>query len=98
MAIELYGEDHRNVLPPDLGELVPDYLQILPKCPAGGLYRYEQRGSQDYIIRCTGNMHAQAGVPDDLPSYTPSRGIEGNLPEIQEQKSGRYHPYPCLLE
>ncbi|MGV8122218.1 MAG: DUF3352 domain-containing protein [Candidatus Xenobiia bacterium LiM19] len=97
MAIELYGEDHRNVLPPDLGELVPDYLQILPKCPAGGLYRYEQRGSQDYIIRCTGNMHAQAGVPDDLPSYTPSRGIEGNLPKIQEQKSRKIPSLPMLV-
>lgn len=97
MAIELYGEDHRNALPSELGELVPDYLQILPKCPAGGQYRYEQKGSQDYIISCRGNMHSQAGVPDGSPSYTPSIGVEGNLPDIREHEPGKIPSLPMLV-
>ncbi|GEM_PF-2809294 len=97
MAIELYGEDHRNTLPPDLENLVPDYLQTMPRCPAGGLYRYEQRGSKDYIIRCTGNVHAQAGVSGDNPSYTPSLGVNRNMPEILEKTSQKMPSIPILV-
>jgi len=96
MAIELYGEDHRNALPSDLSELVPEYLQTVPRCPSGGLYRYEKRGPGDYTVHCTGNAHAQAGIEGDYPSYSPSRGLQGNIPGIAEQESGKIPTIPML--
>jgi competence protein ComGC len=46
--------DHDGVSPTSLAELVPDYLQAVPRCPAGGNYSFD---TGDGTVTCSVHGH-----------------------------------------
>lgn len=88
VALENYVEDHDGKLPANLRELVPEYLQEVPHCPAAGTDTYSEsfhiieKESENpeqprvYVIYCKGFNHKDAGLGNDSPRFEKGRGIE----------------------
>ncbi|MGV8124174.1 MAG: hypothetical protein AB2L14_30885 [Candidatus Xenobiia bacterium LiM19] len=66
-ALEKYTADHQGHYPKRLSELTPQYLTKIPSCPAGGLYCYINLDN-NWLIECTGNVHAEAGAKGRHPA------------------------------
>ena len=83
-ALELYSDVNSGKYPstePGLSALVPDQLEELPKCPAGGeVITYTYYGTDHetnlaklksyYYIECNGGHHTKAGVEGDFPAFS----------------------------
>jgi hypothetical protein len=77
-ALEMYSADHGGAYPPALGALVPDYLHLVPTCPAAGRDTYSSgytvnAAEGGFTIMCTGHHHPD--LPPDHPRYTPTEGV-----------------------
>ncbi|MDQ7826336.1 MAG: DUF3352 domain-containing protein [Candidatus Eremiobacteraeota bacterium] len=75
IAMDIYRIDHSKKLPVSLDDLVPDYLQALPRCPAGGGYLFEPQPDGGYLIKCHSDAHKSSGIKGDNPCYSSSEGI-----------------------
>lgn len=84
-ALDSYSADHDGHYPNELGMLVPEYLQQLPRCSVSGTVTYQMdtgprasrntRDLQDYYyVYCAGENHLDAGVPPNHP------GLESTAP------------------
>jgi hypothetical protein len=82
-ACEMYSTDHAGRYPKTLAELVPDYLQAIPTCPAAGSDTYSSTykastGPDRFELACSGNHHKQRR--DNLPAYNSVAGLDGGTP------------------
>lgn len=76
----LFAEAKDGMSPRNLQELVPEFVEELPTCPAGGSYYYERmQVSQDApMIRgysCLGDAHKVVGAPLGRPSLRSDFGL-----------------------
>lgn len=76
LALEQWSVAHHGAYPkkgwPDV---IPRYLKTMPRCPAGGQYRYRADNPDGYRIECAGTAHAEADLPANHPALTPVLGI-----------------------
>ncbi|GMU55389.1 MAG: hypothetical protein AMXMBFR33_45350 [Candidatus Xenobia bacterium] len=74
------GMDKLSPYPHSLGALTPNYLKILPNCPAAQKDTYSptyQRAEQPeaFTVRCGGMNHSQANTPAEFPRYDSYQGL-----------------------
>ncbi len=82
-ALVMYGEDNQGKYPATLSALVPNYLKILPNCPAAGMntysygYRVRQAepGTGRYTFFCAGAHHVPQGGEVGYPAYDSTQGL-----------------------
>jgi hypothetical protein len=78
-GLEMWSTDHGGEYPDDLAALTPDYLKKIPQCPTAGTDTYSQSyndyDGEGYHFYCSGEHHAQVGVPADHPSYDWQSGL-----------------------
>lgn len=84
-AMEMYQMDHPGSYPKSLAGLTPNYLKILPECPAAqsdsysSSYLERPSGEVDpayFRVSCGGTHHRDAGVSSpDRPSYNSLQGL-----------------------
>ena len=77
-AAEMWSTDYSGNYPERIGQLAPDYLRYLPKCPSkSSEYTYRRvkiQGQDVYEFTCTGD-HSDIGVPKGYPQYNGMEGI-----------------------
>jgi hypothetical protein len=83
-ACEMYSTDWSGEYPENVGLLTPNYLRVIPECPAAGADTYTDSYSLNpgpdgaewkyYECYCKGNHHEGVGIPADYPRYN---GMEG---------------------
>lgn len=84
-AMEMYSTDWSGKYPSTSDVLTPNYLKVIPECPAAGSVTYDatfgtnaaynSNGFQDYyFIECAGSNHTSVSVPNGYPQYD---GIQG---------------------
>lgn len=92
-ALEMYSTDNSGHYPDSLTKLTPDYLRIIPTCPAAGKQTYidSYQVSQNpdaYTFYCIGDNHSDAGIPENHPRYDSSNGIDiGTYKEQGQEKT-----------
>ncbi|MBI2263595.1 MAG: hypothetical protein HYU64_00245 [Armatimonadetes bacterium] len=70
-ACEAYKQDHDGRYPTTLIEMVPDYLDAIPACPAAGIDTYSasytttQAPEPTFTIACKGHYHSTEGIRED---------------------------------
>ena len=76
-ACEMYCTDWSGNYPHNLGLLTPNYMKIIPPCPAGGTaYAYEWATVPDmFTMVCKGSHHLDAGTPANYPQYSAEQGL-----------------------
>lgn len=83
-ALEMWSTDNSGEYPPSLSQLVPDYLRMIPTCPAAEAdtysqtYRLSKSKKYDYTyyeVYCKGHHHAKAGSEEDYPRYNGVTGL-----------------------
>lgn len=78
-ALEMWSCDYNGRYPRTLFQITPDYLRVIPTCPAAGSSTYVYTVSHDpeaFTIYCSGNNHAHAGLGVNQPSYTSTAGLQ----------------------
>ncbi len=79
-AMEMYSCDNKGRYPTSLFLLTPNYLRVLPTCPAAGFDTYSQGYKVTvvpdcYTVMCTGHHHAESGMPENFPKYDAIQGL-----------------------
>lgn len=79
-ALEMWMTDNRGAYPASLQNLLPNYLRIIPLCPAAGTDTYSTAyrvasSPAGYVVRCGGHHHAPFYAADQ-PFYTSEKGLE----------------------
>lgn len=77
-ALEMYAVDHAGRYPETMARLTPNYLKVIPNCPAAGRDTYSesyQVAPDAFTLACRGHHHARAGVKADHPAYSSVRGL-----------------------
>ena len=90
-ALELYAAKNKGRYPDKLSELSPQYLRVLPTCPAAAKDVYSEsykavnkkiEGKTGVSWRsrnsfcCAGNNHELAGVKPDHPAWNSAKGFD----------------------
>lgn len=78
-ALEMWATDHDGTYPKSLSELTPDYLKMIPDCPAARSDTYSSTYNPstepiNYQFHCSGD-HSAAGLEPGLPSYDGESGL-----------------------
>ena len=82
-GLEMYSTDNNGHFPRNLNMLTPNYLRMIPTCPAGGLdtysHSYQVHADPDaYTVYCSGLNHRSTSLPSGYPQYSSRMGlIEG---------------------
>lgn len=61
-ALEMYSTDNTGEYPPELSRLTPNYLKVLPLCPAARRFTYDYQVATNpdaYTVSCRGGWHAR---------------------------------------
>jgi hypothetical protein len=79
-ACEMYSTDNAGRYPTSLSQLTPNYLKIIPKCPAAdkdtySLHFRSGRNPDHYSIYCWGHNHAAVSTPANRPAYNSEKGL-----------------------
>ena len=82
-ALEMWASDNGGKYPDSVEKLTPDYLRVIPTCPAAkadtysSTYHLFERDGQDqtYEVYCKGHHHAEAGMDEDYPRYNGYDGL-----------------------
>lgn len=79
-ACEMYSTDNVGRYPTDLGALTPNYLKIIPNCPAAeqNTYSgsYEVGAEPDaFTVFCQGENHKMMRLPANYPQYNSYTGL-----------------------
>lgn len=91
-GLEMWSTDNQGHYPDTLDQITPNYLKVLPTCPAALIETYSssytstkpdpEKGTADsYRLFCRGSNHSAAGVPPDYPQYTSTEGCIRGIPE-----------------
>ncbi|HEY4001071.1 MAG TPA: prepilin-type N-terminal cleavage/methylation domain-containing protein [Candidatus Xenobia bacterium] len=79
-AFEMYSTDNAGHYPTTMTSLTPNYLKIIPTCPAAGTDTYtatfQQTSPPDgYSFYCTGVVHSSVLGLDNYPQYNSTQGL-----------------------
>lgn len=79
-ALEMYSTDNSGRYPRSLSSLSPNYLRIIPTCPAAEKDTYSatfrSRSNPDaYTVICKGKNHADQRLRPDYPQYNSYEGL-----------------------
>lgn len=77
-ALEMYAVDNSGRYPNTMARLTPNYLRVIPNCPAAGTDTYSesyQVASNAFTLVCRGHHHASVGMKADHPAYSSTRGL-----------------------
>lgn len=77
-ALEMYSTDHEGTYPAGLAELTPNYLKVIPNCPAAKrpTYSYQVHAEPSaFTLFCQGSHHQKANTPADYPQYSSLQGL-----------------------
>ena len=77
-ACEMWSVDHQGRYPETMAELKPDYLRMIPTCPAAGKDTYsdtyKSKTNPDYYeFHCGGDHH---GSGEAYPNYNAIQGLD----------------------
>lgn len=79
LALDMYAADSQGRFPTRLGQLTPNYLRVIPNCPAGGKDTYSATyvsSGGAFTLFCQGHYHQKAGViKPDYPRYSSRAGL-----------------------
>jgi len=79
-ALEMYSVDAHGRYPHTMEKLVPDYLKLIPTCPAAGTDTYAKSYTYTtipdrYTMFCSGHYHENAGLKENHPQYNSVEGL-----------------------
>ena len=80
-ALEMYATDNQGHFPKRLSQLTPNYLKVLPQCPAAqsDTYSPSYRVSEKpdaYTLCCSGQHHVAEGISSaNYPQYSSYSGL-----------------------
>lgn len=79
-ALEMYSTDNQGAYPASLSQLTPNYLKVLPDCPAAGAQTYLESYQvathpDNFTLFCSGHHHEAAGMGPDHPLYNSIEGM-----------------------
>ena len=84
-ALEMYSTDYSGNYPKDIGLITPNYLRDMPQCPKAGedtyseSYQMEEPSEEQrwgsYSFYCSGENHAELGIPANYPAYNSVEGL-----------------------
>lgn len=82
-GLEMYSTDFEGKYPDSLAKLSPDYLKVVPDCPAAGSDTYSgsykvSTSPDTYAFACSGNHHRQPA--ENLPAYNSEEGLSETFP------------------
>lgn len=86
-ASEMYSTDNSGRYERGLSALTPNYLRLIPTCPAAsrdtysGAYR-SAANPDAFTVACSGSNHSDAGVAANYPMYTSSQGLAIVPPDV----------------
>jgi hypothetical protein len=77
-ALEMFASDQNGSYPASLAELIPNYLRMVPTCPASGTDTYSSTykqfpGPVFFRVQCNGGAHP--GYPAGTPAYDGEQGF-----------------------
>lgn len=77
----MYSTDFGGLYPDSMVQLTPDYLRVIPLCPAAGSDTYSDsyRSSTDpdyYSYCCRGGQHIAVSVEGNYPAYDAISGLQ----------------------
>ena len=85
VALEMYSTDYSGNYPKDIGLITPNYLRDMPQCPKAGedtyseSYQMEEPSEEQrwgsYSFYCSGENHAELGIPANYPAYNSVEGL-----------------------
>jgi len=78
-ALEMYSTDNSGRYPTSLDRLTPNYLRVIPTCPAGGKDTYtvglvSTSNPDAYTVVCAGVRHPLL-LGQNYPQYTSVQGL-----------------------
>jgi hypothetical protein len=80
VALEMYATDSQGRFPTRLGQLTPNYLRVIPNCPAGEKDTYSAAyvsSGAAFTLFCQGHHHQKAGVnKPDYPRFSSRAGLQ----------------------
>jgi hypothetical protein len=89
-ALEMWSTDYDGKYPESLSKLTPDYLRMIPECPAANQDTYSgtylHSGVEYFQVRCSGKHHNAAGLPANFPAYN---NVEGLTDDEKQLKPAR---------
>jgi competence protein ComGC len=79
-ALEMYACDNQGLYPESMGKLVPNYLKLIPNCPAVQHETYSvsyvvATEPDAYTFCCQGENHPMLRRGQNLPSYNSFEGL-----------------------
>lgn len=79
-ALEMWSTDNSGRFPTQLSQVAPNYLRIMPTCPAAGKDTYsatfQSAANPDaYTVFCSGSHHVDAQYSPNYPQYTSTMGL-----------------------
>ena len=79
-ASEMYASDYEGRYPRSLSVLTPNYLRIIPNCPAANADTYSASYTMTvspdaFTVFCQGHNHESVGTPADYPKYSAIQGL-----------------------
>jgi hypothetical protein len=97
-AMEMYSTDHSGRYPKTLAQLTPDYLKVIPTCPAGGVYFMKSSANPDsYRIECRTDAHKAQGIAGNKPFYTSEEGLGGTEGELPPEAAAEAEAMSALI-
>ena len=96
-ALEMYSTDNAGRYAPNLALLTPNYLKVMPQCPAAKQDTYSSAYAfatvpDAYTLICKGNNHPLEGA-SDYPQYTSFAGSTAKL-QLSHITTRRLRPNP----
>lgn len=84
-ALDEYADNNEGVLPENHFQLIPDYLQALPQCPAAKRMSYHTEfrtagTGEHYRVICAGGYHRMQGCTGRFPALDSALGMMKNEP------------------
>lgn len=85
-GLEMWATDNNGEYPESMDQLTPDYLRLIPECPAAQEDTYsatytrtpkvgDDPYSAGYKFYCSGHHHSAVDVPADHPQYNSVEGL-----------------------
>lgn len=71
-ALEMYSVNNQGRYPAKLGMVTPNYLKVIPNCPAAQSYTVNQ-SLDGFTLSCQGYNHRAIGIPPSIRCTPASR-------------------------
>lgn len=85
-ALDIYKTDNKGRYPTSLSLLTPEYLKIIPTCPAAASDTYsstytvankpDNSDDRRFTFYCKGENHTAVAVSENFPQYSSHEGLK----------------------